>query len=670
MYKTVCPYDCPDSCSVLVAADYKSCRGDPDNSYTQGFLCGKGRRYPKVVFSPERFPTPLRRSGPKGAGIFRAITWDEALAEVAAQTENTWDCYGGSAILPYSSAGTMGVIQGRAGEPLFNALGALRLQDTICSAAGEMGFNAILGRRLSADPETVSDGDLIIIWGANPASTRQHIMPFILSAKRRGAQVVVVDPYQSRTVRWANWHLRPRPGTDTALVLGLMYVLWHEGLVDKNYLRTYTIGFPELVKQVLPRFTPSQVETITGVPAAEVTRLARAYAAAQAPFLLVGHALSRYQGAGQLFRALATLPALLGVYGRERGGIIFSTSQGFPIDWEAVYGSDLCTGPRKEFNMLELGKALDPDAAETVRLLFVYNANPAATCPDQKAVRRGLMRTDLFTVVLEHFVTETALYADILLPATTAWEHADLYTSYGHYWLQWADKIMSPRGQARSNCHIFQQLARRLGFSDPMFYCSAKDLAQQAVRRGPDGLNEANWQALWQGKPVKVLPKGANPFAHGFPTSSGKVEIYSAALAAQGLPPLPDYIPTGMDRDGLTLISAHPHEFINTSQVPLARGDKCYQDLAALFNPADAATFGLTSGQQVQLKSDSAEMVVTAKITAAVLQGTVVIQGIVPVSAVPGPTVNTLTPQELCDFGLGSTFSGIEVYPMTDPFKT
>lgn len=644
---------------MLVADDGKSCRGDPADPYTRGFLCAKGRRYPELVFSPNRLLTPLKRTGPKGSATFRVVSWEEALAEIAARLEETLATAGGEAILPYASSGTLGIIQGRAGDPFFNALGALSLADTICSAAGEAGWEATVGRRLGTDPETVVDCDFILIWGANPASTRQHFIPLLLTARRRGARVVLVDPYASRTARLADHQLFPRPGTDTALALGIMHVLWREDLIDHDYLERYTIGFSELERHVLPRYAPEKVAGITGVPAEEIVALARAYAAARAPFLLIGYGLSRHRGAGQLFRALACLPALVGVYGRERGGVLFSTSQGFPLDRSAVHRLDLRPGPARVINMLELGKALSPAAAQPVRMLFVYNANPAATCPDQNAVRAGLSRDDLFTVVLEQFPTETTAYADIVLPATTAWEHADLYSAYGHYYLKWSEAVLKPRGAARSNQEVFQELAGRLGLKDPVFSLTTREWAQRIVRRGPGGLSDDQWAALWRGEPVRVLPRGANPFAGGFFTPSGRLEIYSAALAAQGLPPLPDYQEDELSAgaDTLHLITAHPHEFINSSLVPPARARDRGSRPTLVLNEADAAARGLKEGDLVRAKSAQGEVTLPLVVSAAIRPGAAYIQGLVDPTSSPGWSVNFLTSQRLSDFGGGSTFS-------------
>ncbi|HHV57444.1 MAG TPA: molybdopterin-dependent oxidoreductase [Firmicutes bacterium] len=657
--RAVCPFDCPDTCSVLVADDGRSCRGDPADPYTRGFLCAKGRRYPELVFSPDRLLTPLKRVGPKGSAIFRPVSWEEALAEIAARLEETLTRWGGASILPYASSGTLGAIQGRAGDPFFNALGALSLADTICSAAGEVGWEATLGRRLGTDPETAVDCDLILIWGANPASTRQHFVPLLQEARRRGARVVLVDPYASRTARLADRRLCPRPGTDTALALGLMHVLWREDLLDHAYLERHTVGFSELARRVLPRYTPEQTAGITGVLAEEIVALARTYAAAQAPFLLIGYGLSRQRGAGQLFRALACLPALVGAYGRKRGGALFSTSQGFPLDRSAVHRVDLRPVPARVVNMLELGKALGAMAEQPVRLLFVYNANPAATCPDQNSVRAGLARDDLFTVVLEQFPTETTAYADIILPATTAWEHADLYSAYGHYYLKWAEAVLPPRAAARSNLAVFQELAGRLGLKDPVFSLTTRQWAEQVVRRGPGGLSDDQWAALWRGEPVRVLPRGANPFAHGFPTPSGKLEIYSATLAAQGLPPLPDYQEDepSADADTLHLITAHPHDFINSSLVPPARARGGGKRPVLVLNPADAAARGLKDGDLVRAKSGQGEVDLPLAVSAAIRPGAAYIQGLVDPTSAPGWSVNFLTSQRLSDFGGGSTFS-------------
>ena len=486
-HKTVCPHDCPDTCSISATVEegrVTACDGDPDHPFTQGFLCHKVHRYPERIYSPDRILHPLRRVGKKGEGRFVRITWDEALDEVAGRLTAIATTWGSEAILPYSYGGNMGLVARKAGHAFFHRLGATRLLRTICDTAAEEAWLATYGAGIGSDFEGAVRSDLVILWGINAVHTNIHGMRFVAEARRQGARLVVIDPYRTRTARLADTHLMPRPGTDAALALAIANVLIRDDLLDRDFIARGTVGF-DAYRDEASRFPPERAAEITGVPAEAIRELARSYGRARAPFLRVGNGLQRHTNGGQAVRAIVCLPALVGAFDRPGGGALWETFDAFPMNWTAFEGESLQPHPTRAVNMVQLGHALTALAAPPVQALFVYQSNPAAVCPEQAQVVAGLAREDLFTVVHEQMHTDTVDYADLVLPATTSFESLDLYRSYGHYYLQLARPVIPPQGEARSNWDLFRALAARMGFAEPIFSNTHRgDHSRSPRRRG------------------------------------------------------------------------------------------------------------------------------------------------------------------------------------------
>ncbi|HET20009.1 MAG TPA: molybdopterin oxidoreductase family protein, partial [Chromatiales bacterium] len=477
--RSVCPYDCPDTCGLLVEVEGEQVvkvSGDPEHPFTRGFLCPKMQHYERTVHSPRRLTTPLLRRGAKGSGDFEPITWDEAIERIVDRWQAIIAAHGGEAILPYSYGGTLGLVQRNAGHPFFHALGASRLARTICSPAKGAGWQAIMGDTMVPPPDEVVQSDLVILWGVNAAATNIHYLPFVQQARRRGASVWLIDTYRTPTAAGVDRVMLLRPGSDGALALAMMHVLAREGLVDHEFVAAQVQGYEAFAAEVLPACTPIWASGRTGLPAALIEELARAYAGAQAPCIRLGSGLSRYGNGAMTVRTIAALPALVGAYGKIGGGCFPSTSTSAAFAAAELTREDLLAAPTRLINMNQLGHALTELQAPPIQSLYVYHANPAAATPDQNAVLRGLAREDLFTVVHERFLTDTARYADIVLPATSSVEHSDLYRSYCTYVIQRARPCIPPVGESRSNREVFTLLARALGFDEEIYRRSAEEL--------------------------------------------------------------------------------------------------------------------------------------------------------------------------------------------------
>ncbi|HEY9450540.1 MAG TPA: molybdopterin-dependent oxidoreductase, partial [Gemmatimonadaceae bacterium] len=469
-----CPHDCPDSCAMLVTVEggrATQVRGDPEHPFTRGFLCTKVNRYIERTYHPERLTHPLRRVGAKGEGKFARISWDEALGEVAERLEGIARSGDGpQAILPYSYAGTMGLVQGSSMDRrFFHLLGASKLDRTICSTAGAMGMRMTVGANIGADAEGLPESDLVLLWGTNTLTSNPHLWPFVLQARARGAPVIAIDPLRTRTARQCDQWIGIRPGTDAALALGMMHVIFAEGLEDGDYLARYTVGV-ERLRERAKEYPPERVAAITGLPAEVIVALATRYGRSRAAFIRVNYGLQRHGGGAMAVRAIACLPAIAGHWRRAGGGVQLSTSANFEFNRAALERPDL-SPPVRTINMIRLGHALTRSDAGVggppVRALVVYNSNPAAVAPERGEVVRGLARRDLFTVVLEHFQTDTADWADIVLPATTQLEHWDIHYSYGHHYLTLNQPSIEPVGECLPNSEIFRRLASRMGLDHP-----------------------------------------------------------------------------------------------------------------------------------------------------------------------------------------------------------
>src|SRR5919198_2076417 len=472
-----CPHDCPDACGVLITVeDGRATRiqGDPAHPVTRGFLCAKVAKYLDRVYSPERVLYPARRVSPKGPGArWQRISWDTALNKICGPFRRITRDFGSEAILPYSYGGPLGVLNGGSMDRrFFHRLGASQLARNICSKAGEVGLISVLGCKLGTEPEQFAHSRYIIAWGANIHGTNIHLWPFIEEARHKGAKLVVIDPYKTRTARCADWYLPIRPGTDVALALGMMYVIIRENLYDADYVARYTLGFDQLRERAF-QYPPERVAAITGISAEDVVRLAREYATTRPAAIRMNYGVQRSENGGTAVRAIAMLPCLIGSWKEVGGGLQLSTSGAYPLRRDRLDRPDLMQvalgRPARTINMVEIGHALTELADLPVKAVFVYNSNPVAVAPDHNRVVRGFARPDLFTVVHEQFFTDTTDYADVVLPATTFFEHRELQTAYGHYFLQVSNQALEPLGECRSNFQLFSELAQRMGFTEGCF---------------------------------------------------------------------------------------------------------------------------------------------------------------------------------------------------------
>ena len=710
----VCPHDCPDTCAWQVTVDPAAGRavriqGHPRHPVTQGRLCGKVDRYLERTYHPDRLTTPLKRVGPKGAGRFQPISWDQALREISDRLGGIIAEFGPEAVMPYSYGGTMGVLQGEGmASRFFHRLGATRLARTICSEAGFEGFQYVTGRVMGPAPEDFAHAELILIWGNNTLTSNMHLWPFIQQARKRGAPVIVIDPARTRTARAADEWIPIRPGTDGALALAMMHVIIAEDRVDREYVRAHTTGFEALARRVR-EFSPAWAEKITGVPASRIVRLAREYADARPAAVRINYGLQRHAAGGMAVRNIVTLPALVGHWRYRGGGVLLSASGAFHLDKTTVERPDLLGGRQpRTLNMIRLGDALslDParrarahyaprpidrkpaaeDAGPPVKALIVYNSNPAAVAPDQTAVRAGLAREDLLTIVLEHFQTDTADFADYLLPATTQLEHWDILKPYGHLYLALNRPAIAPVGESLPNSEIFRRLARGLGFSDDAFSQDDVSILRAFIEaQTHPTMAGVTWERLLEeGFARLTLPDPFLPFAQGFPTPDGKCQLYSQRMADDGYDPLPAWVPprwmiedqrlmteeqreaerypSTFNLQSLILISPPAHNFLNTTFANLERFRRREGEPLVWVHPRDAAPRGISDGDAVILENDYGQVQLTARVTTDVMPGVMLAPTIWWAKLSPdGRNVNWLVPQDETDMGGSSTFYDIRV---------
>lgn len=623
-------------------------RGDPQHPVTRGFLCGKVARYLEREYSPQRLLYPQRRTGAKGEGRFERITWDAALDEIAARLRGIADEWGAEAILPYSYGGTMGLLNGAGMDRrFFHRLGASRLERTICATAGTEGMLAALGSRYGIEPGQFANAKLILAWGANVLATNAHLWPFIVEARRRGARFYTIDPHRNRTGAAADRHYFIHPGSDTALALAMMHVMVVERLYDADYVARHTTGFDALAARVCD-WPPARAAALTGIPAGEIAALAREYATTRPAAIRLNYGVQRSERGGMAVRAISLLPVLAGAWKHPGGGLQLSTWDAFRVDTAALERPDLQPRPARRVNMTRLGAALATLDAPPVKALVVYNSNPAATLPHQNAVRAGLRRDDLFTVVLEQFPTETSGYADILLPATTFLEHTDLYPAYGHYYLQMARPVVAPPGEAKSNREIFRLLAERMGFTEPCFSETEDEMIRAALASGHPHLEGITLERLEREGSVRLnLPEPFLPYAEGgYGTASGKCEFNAETL---------DYAPPVESRSGDTALRGrYPLEMItpkhgngmnSTPGLPAAGGP---ETRVLHMDPEDAGARGISAGDEVRVFNGRGACLLRVLVDGTVRAGVV---------AAPGcHAANVLTSDRLTDLGGGPVF--------------
>ncbi|MBW4546935.1 MAG: molybdopterin oxidoreductase family protein [Symplocastrum torsivum CPER-KK1] len=679
-----CPHDCPDTCSMLVTVEKGRAvkvEGHPDHPYTRGTLCGKVSDYLDRVYSPDRILYPMRRVGQKGSGQFEQISWDAALDEIASRFKQIINDYGSEAIMPSSYLGHEGLLNGlTVGDAFFNRLGSTIAERTFCISCTSTAYLMTYGPTHGTDPDTFSHSQYIILWGCNALSTNVHLWPFIQEARKNGAKLVVIDPVRTRTAQQADWHIPVRPGTDSALALGMMNVIINENLIDADYVEKYTVGYEEL-KQRVNEYPPEQVAEITGIPVEDIVTLAREYAITQPSVIRIGVALEKQAGGGQGVRAICCLPGLVGAWRHLGGGMLQAPMWPFPIRGEVVHRPNFIKPGTRVVNQWQLGRALTGELAldPPIKALFVYNCNPVTQSAEQDKIVAGLAREDLFTVVSEQFMTDTADYADIVLPSTTQIENLDLMFSWGHTYVTLNVPAIAPLGEAIPNTELFRRLAARMGFDDECFKLSDEELAMEVLDWSAPVMQNMDMDLLKQQGYAK-LDVNLVPHAEGnFPTPSGKCEFlssmkvdsnYVVPVFRQGyeeyppgepIDPLPTYTPQResvqsnpelANRYPLSLLSAKPHQFINSCFANLPKHLKLQGEPKVIINPEDALKRGIVEGQIVKVFNDRGAFQVPAKVSDITRPGVVVAPlGYWRKLSHAGNTINAATAATFADMG-------------------
>jgi anaerobic selenocysteine-containing dehydrogenase len=699
-----CPHDCPDACGVLITVEdgrATKIQGDPAHPVTRGFLCAKVAKYLDRVYSPNRVLYPMKRIGAKGAvsrgfaplgragapvptqsqNNFERISWDEALDEISARLRAVASEFGSEAILPYSYGGTLGKLgYGSMDRRFFHRLGASQLARNICSEAGGAGVRSVYGVNMGTEPEQFRQSKYIIAWAANIHGNNVHLWPFIEEARRTGAKLVVIDPYRTRTAACADWHIPINPGTDVALALGMMHIIINESLYDTDYVAQHTEGFDQLRVKV-QEYPPEKVAPWTGMSAADIYKLAREYATIRPAVIRMNYGVQRSQNGGMASRTIAMLPCITGSWKEVGGGFQLSTSGGFGLNNTGLERADLMQKslgrPARTINMVELGKALNEVNDPPVKALFVYNSNPAAVCPNHNEVIRGLLRPDLFTVVHEQFFTDTTDYADIVLPATTFFEHKELQSAYGHYYLQMSNQAIESLGECRSNVDLFRALADRMGFEDECLRASTDDMIDDALESPNPWLKGITRERLEKEGHVRLnfsgngnaLPAPFLPFANGnFRTPSGKALFYNEALKAEGLDPVSAFVPPEESRHTvkaktfpLELLARKADNFLNSTFTNLPVLQAMEETGVLEVNSSDAASRGIRDGDTVRVFNTRGEIQLKAKVNGSVSLGVVAAKLNWAKLTPGGRNINVLTSEKLTDLGNSATFYSVLV---------
>lgn len=683
--RAACPHDCPDTCAMLVTIeDGKAIKveGASDHPTTNGFLCTKVNRYLERTYSEQRVLYPMKRVGEKGKGLFTRISWEEALDTIAIRFKALADEFGPQSILPYSYAGTMGLVQSQSMDRrFFHKLGASLLDRTICASAGAAGYKMTIGASIGTDLERFDEANLIVIWGSNPQTSNVHLMPKILEAKRRGAKLIAIDPYRSLTAEKCQQHIALLPGTDGALALAMMHVIINENLIDADYISQYTLGF-NLLKERVQDYPPARVATITGLNVETIINFAREYATAKPAVIRLNYGMQRHAGGGMAVRTIACLPALIGAWRDPAGGVLLSSSGTFSLNTNALERPDFIPPGTRTINMSAIGDALLgewrlPDNSVTpldppVKAIYVYNSNPVAIAPDSGKVKAGFAREDLFTVVHEIFQTDTADYADIVLPATTQLEQFDVHKAYGHLYVLANNPAIAPLGEAKPNSEVFRLLASRMGFDDPCFTESDEEIGAQAFNYDHERMHTIDFARLkengWQRLNV---PQRYAPFAQGnFPTPSGKCEFFSEALAQQGMDPLPTYIapresvqtaPQIARKYPLAIISPPAHNFLNSTFANLPSFLRAEKEPFLEIHPDDAGARGIHGGDRVKIFNDRGSFTARARVSDKARSGVLVALSVWWKKLTDGTNANDVTSQGLTDLGAAATFYDVLV---------
>jgi anaerobic selenocysteine-containing dehydrogenase len=649
--RLTCPLDCPDACSMLVTVEHGRAVkviGDPNHPMTKGFLCSKTYRYPERAYLETRPKFPMRRNN---IGVLTRVSWDEALDEIAGKLRMILEQYGATSILPYHYAGTMGLMQGTHAHAFFRALGAIELEETICASTGSEAWALTHGTaRFGTNPEDVPNAKLILLWGINSLATNSHLTPFLTSARRNGARIVHIDPYQNKTSLFADQHIRIRPGTDAALALGMANIIISQGLHDTAFVQAKTRGFEEY-KEATQVWTLEKTAEVTGIEASVIEALALEYAQTSPSFIRTSYGMTRHEGGGNAQRAVTMLPVLTGQWQHLGGGALLSTSGAFQLNRAKLGAAHLIKPSSRRVNMNQLGTALEPQNG--IYGLFVYNCNPIVVAPDSSRVIAGFKRKDLLTVVLENAMTETADLADFVLPATTFFEHPDLYTAYGHYYLSYNEAACEPYFEAKSNTWIFAELGKRLGLSEPTLYWDTETLAGELLNSSHKFVQGISLEMLKEHGFVRLnVPDLFLPYEQGSSfTDDGLLHF----------DPVPEYI---APKDAvnaefpLKLMTPPAHHFLNSTYGELSKLRQLEANQPqAMIHPLDAARYNVGHGNQVRLLSKQGSLVRQAKITEATTQGVVIVEGTWWGKHAPdGLGINTLTSQAVNDIGAGSIF--------------
>jgi anaerobic selenocysteine-containing dehydrogenase len=694
-----CPHDCPDTCSILTTVeDGKAIavRGNPDHPFTRGRLCVKVNNYEERVYSDKRVLYPLKRVGPKGSKQFQRISWDEAIETIATRWKSIIATDGAQAILPYSYLGTQGVINGlNVGDPLFNKLGATVSERTFCDSGSCTAYMMTIGPTPGVDPESFVHSKYILLWACNTLGTNSHHWPFIEQARKAGAKLVVIDPVRTRTARLADWHIPIRPGTDAALALAMIHVIIKENLVDRDYIDKHTVGYDELAERA-STYTPEFAAQETGIPVEDIVKLAREYATTPPAVVRIGVAVERHAGGGQTVRAIACLPGLIGAWKHVGGGLLQLPIWAFPVKWEVLMRPDLQPEKMRVLNSWRLGQALTGELGfdPPIKALFVYNANPMAMVTEQAKLEKGLEREDLFTVVSEHFLTDTARYADIVLPATTQLEQKDIMFSWGHLYLSYNNPAIEPLGEAVPNTELFRRLAKAMGIEDPSFYRTDDEMIEASLDwTNPvlQGITLADVKAKGYARLTVPSADDWAPHREGnFPTPTGKCEFKSTItgggnfvlpLFRQGyngdqdgtpVDALPHYIPPNENtqtspalakRYPLSLITPKSHAFLNSNYGNLpAQTAQAGEEQSVFLHPDDAERRGIVAGAPIRVFNDRGAFEAFASISPDVMPGVVMApSGYWHRSNRKGATVHALTPPAYADLGRAPTFSDVLV---------
>ncbi|MFT9847170.1 molybdopterin-containing oxidoreductase family protein [Aneurinibacillus sp. REN35] len=665
IFPSVCSLDCPDTCGLLVhKKDGKIVKieGDPTHPVTQGAICNKVRNMPARIHDPKRLAYPMKRVGAKGEGKFERITWEEAIKTIAARWKTIIAEHGAESIMPYSFYGNMGILNVEGMDRrFFNHLGASQLERTICTSAGTVGYAYTMGGSFGTDPEETVDTELFIFWGCNAVSTNMHQVALAQQARKRGAKVIVIDVHKNQTGRWADWFIPILPGTDTALALGMMHVLFTENLVDEAFLADYTVGYEELREHV-KQYDPVTVSAITKVPVEDIYKLARMYGETSPSFIRIGNGPQHHDNGGMFVRTVSCLPALTGQWHVRGGGAIKGNSAYAAVNFTALQRPDLLKERTRSVNMNQIGEALT-ELDPPLYSLFVYNSNPVVVAPNGNKVREGFAREDLFTVVHDLFMTETARYADIVLPATSAFENMDLYTSYWHLYVHLHKPVLAPYGESKPNIEVFRLLADAMGFAEP----ALKETDEEMIRQMLD--SEANpylegitYEALQEQHFLKVDLSKQPVFPGELGTPSGKIELYAARMEREGLPPLPTYEPIQEEETfPLLFVSAPNHNFLNSTFSNNAKHVTMEKTPRLHLHVEEAEKRGIADGEKIRVYNHRGECELTAFVADHVLPGVAVSQGLWADDPNTKQLVNVLTPSRLADMGGGATFFSTRV---------